>query len=68
VKDKICNLIIDNRSCENIVSKTLMDYLKLDTKPHPHPYDIGWIKQGPHIKVQIYVKFLYSLANTISYL
>jgi len=37
--------------CENIVSKILVDYLKLDTKTHPHPYDIGWIKQGIRIKV-----------------
>ena len=37
--------------CENIVSKILVDYLKLDTKTHPHPYDNGWIKQGPRIKV-----------------
>ena len=51
IKDKICNLINENESCENIVSKTLVDYLKLDMKPHPHPYDIGWIKHGPHIKI-----------------
>jgi len=50
VKDKRCNLIIDNRSCENIVSRALVDHLKLKTKPHHHPYDIGWIKKGPCIK------------------
>ena len=48
-KDKVCNLIIDNGSCENIVSRALADY-KLEIKLH-HPYDIGWIKQGPRIKV-----------------
>jgi len=28
VNNKMCNLIIDNGSCENIISTTLMDYLK----------------------------------------
>ena len=28
-----------------------MDHLKLETKSHHHPYDIGWIKKGSCIKV-----------------
>ena len=27
VKNKVCNLIIDNESCENIISSALVDYL-----------------------------------------
>ena len=37
VKNKVCNLITYNDSCENIVSTTLVDYLKLETEPHPYP-------------------------------
>ena len=51
VKDKTCNLIIDNGSWENFASMALVDYLKLETKSHPQPYDNGWIKKGPCIKV-----------------
>ena len=51
VKNKVCNLIIDNDICENIISTALVKYLKLETEPQPHPYTIGWIKNGSCIKV-----------------
>jgi len=47
VKNKICNLIIDRGSGENIVSTTLVNYLKLEIEPHPHSYTTGWIKRAP---------------------
>ena len=43
--------LIDNENSENIVSRVLVDHLKLETKLHHHPYIIGWIKKGPSIKV-----------------
>ena len=38
--NKVYNLIIDNRSYENMVSRALVDHLKLETEPHPLPYNI----------------------------
>ena len=32
VKSKMCNLFIDNENCKNIISRALMDYLKLETE------------------------------------
>ncbi|GKA91213.1 transposon ty3-I gag-pol polyprotein [Tanacetum coccineum] len=51
VKEKICYMIIDGGSCENLVSKALVKAFKLPTEPHPSPYQIGRIKKGLALKV-----------------
>lgn len=51
VAGKIFRMIIDSGSCENLVSQQLVDLLKLQTRPHPHPYGLGWIKRGPRVEV-----------------
>ncbi|KAG5531974.1 hypothetical protein RHGRI_026552 [Rhododendron griersonianum] len=51
INDKVCDVIIDSGSSENIVSRALVNKLQLRTKPHPSPYKIGCIKRGAEIKV-----------------
>ena len=51
VKNKVCDLIMDNGSCENLVSQKLVDYLKLPTEPLDTPYLLGWVKKGPQVQV-----------------
>ncbi|XP_052307378.1 uncharacterized protein LOC127905090 [Populus trichocarpa] len=43
VDNKVCTLIVDGGSCENFVSKKLVDYLKLPTEMHKNPYMLGWV-------------------------
>ena len=51
VKDEVCNLIVDNVSCENIVSRTLVVHWKLETITSPSLHH--WVDQErPCIKVK----------------
>ncbi|KAF2318299.1 hypothetical protein GH714_004675 [Hevea brasiliensis] len=44
-KGKVCDLVIGG-SMKNIISKEIVDKLKLPTIKHPHPYEVGWLKKG----------------------
>ena len=46
IKQKVCNVIVDSGSGENIVSGALVKALKLATEKHTSLYKIGWIKNG----------------------
>ncbi|XP_065017690.1 transposon Tf2-1 polyprotein [Musa acuminata AAA Group] len=48
---KVCLVIIDSGSFENVVSLEMVQKLKLDTIPHPHPYQLCWLQKGNDIKV-----------------
>lgn len=41
VNQRVCDLIIDSGSTENIVSKEMVEKLKLSKEQHPMPYKIG---------------------------
>lgn len=51
INQKVCNLIMDSGSCENIVSKALVSTLQLKVEKYPHPYKISWIKNGTETRV-----------------
>ena len=51
VNKRVCDIIIDSGSSENIMSKIMVTKLGLQTRQHPCPYKIGWIKRGNEVKI-----------------
>ena len=49
--ENLCDVIIDNGSCENFVSKVMVKALNLPTVKHTNLYKFGWIKKGTYSKV-----------------
>ena len=48
---KVCEVIIDSGSCENMVSKEMVYKLKLHCETHPYPYRITWFKKGNEVTI-----------------
>ncbi|KAE8670845.1 hypothetical protein F3Y22_tig00112069pilonHSYRG00031 [Hibiscus syriacus] len=46
VADKVCKMIIDSGSCENVVSEEVVQKLQLKTNRHPKPYKLSWLNKG----------------------
>ena len=40
---RLCMVIIDSGSFENVVSLKMVQKLKLETIPHPKPYQLCWL-------------------------
>ena len=51
IQDKVCRMIIDNGSCTNVASTTLVEKLGLTTLPHPMPYSLRWLNENGEIRV-----------------
>ncbi|KAL5548403.1 hypothetical protein UlMin_003634 [Ulmus minor] len=64
IKGKVCDVIIDSGSSENIVSKSLVKILKLKIEPHSTPYKIGWVMKGVEISVKATSTFTFSIGKS----
>lgn len=53
IKNKVCNLIVDNGSIENLVSQNSVDYLKLSIELHEKPHTLGWVNNGSKLRVTL---------------
>ena len=65
IKNKVCNFIIDNESCENIISSTLVDYLNLETEPHRILTLLSGSRKAFTSRKWIFAMFLFQIARFI---
>ncbi|XP_030941580.1 uncharacterized protein LOC115966493 [Quercus lobata] len=63
VSKKVCDLIIDSGSVENIASKSLVTKLGLKTEKHPAPYKISWIKKAMETLVTQQCRITFSMVK-----
>ncbi|CAM8992104.1 unnamed protein product [Rhodiola kirilowii] len=61
--NKVCNLIVDNGSSENLVSQKLVDHLRQSTEPYERLYALGWVSKGSQIRVTRTCKILISIGK-----
>jgi len=50
--DRALNVIIDNDSGMNVISKTAIEWLKLKREKHPSPYRISWVNENNLVSVK----------------
>ena len=58
-----CRIIIDGRTCRNLVSSDLVEKLCLTTEPHPSPYCIQWPNNYGKFKVKKISKVQFSIGT-----
>jgi hypothetical protein len=54
-------MIIDNESCTNVASTTLVEKLGLTIVPHPKLYSLWWLNQNGEIQVTKKVRVPFSI-------
>lgn len=59
ILSKVCKVIIDSSSTDNIISKEVVKKIKLERMPHTSPYKVAWLNKGKSFLVneQAWVKF-----------
>jgi hypothetical protein len=50
-KDRVCKVIIDSGSIDNIVSIEMVGKLELNTTAPPKPYKVSWLYKGNQFMV-----------------
>lgn len=56
---KVCKVIIDFGSTNNIISMEAIEKLRLKRIPHTNPYQVTWLNKDQHVLVneQAWVEF-----------
>ena len=63
IKDKVCRIIVDNGSCNNIASSDLVEKLGLKQRRHPSPYKMQWLNDCGTLRVSNIVTVQFSIGK-----
>jgi hypothetical protein len=44
-KDRVCKVIVDSGSMDNLISTEMVEKLELETTDHPSPYRVSWLQK-----------------------
>jgi hypothetical protein len=50
-KDRVCKVIVDSGSTDNLVSTEMVEKLELETTDHPNPYKFSWLQKGHQVNI-----------------
>jgi hypothetical protein len=50
-KDRVCKVIVDSRSTDNLISTEMVEKLELETIIQPSPYSVLWLQKGHRVNV-----------------
>lgn len=64
-EEKVCNVIFDGGSSENIISKEAVEKLKLPIEKHPNPYNVAWFRKGSEVPITSRCLVKFTIGNTI---
>ncbi|GKV36127.1 hypothetical protein SLEP1_g44294 [Rubroshorea leprosula] len=62
-REKVCNVIIDSGSSENVVSSYMVEKLGLPVKDLSHSYKLQWLRKGNEVKVTKRCLVSFSIGN-----
>lgn len=61
---KVCRLIIDSRSCTNVISEDAVTKLALFTEPHHVPYKLAWLNAKMDLRITKCCRVPFSMGTT----
>ena len=50
-KDRVCKVIVDSSSMENLISTEMVEKLELEMTDHQSPYKVSWLQKGHQVNV-----------------
>ena len=50
-KDRVCKVIVDSGSTDNLVSTGMVEKLEMGMIEHPSPYRVSWLQKGHQVNV-----------------